>query len=252
MKLPKVKFKNISVSKEIEWFYNFIFYNKTGWQKYIFRRHPRLKSVYNLKTKRAREKYIEAYIREYLKNNKDEIRNNRSRIEKLWGKKEKEFLINLEEILEIKWLVKKDITSLISINPICPRFLHDWSFFIYYRYKNYDILEVIMHELCHFLYFKKFKELFPKIPARKYDYPYIEWHLSELIAPIILNDSRINKFLKKKAVFYPEYKKIKIGKISAPVYFTRLYNTNLKKKNNFDNFLIDAYKLIKKHKKLFT
>ncbi|MEA2088387.1 MAG: hypothetical protein U9O55_00920, partial [Patescibacteria group bacterium] len=66
--------------------------------------------------------------------------------------------------------------------------------------------------------------------------------------PIILNDQRIKKILKLKAVFYEEHKKIKINNKTAPEYFTEFYN----KSKNFEQFLDKSYKAIKKNKKLFN
>ncbi|MGE5297601.1 MAG: hypothetical protein ACM3KM_00360 [Acidobacteriaceae bacterium] len=111
-------------------------------------------------------------------------------------------------------------------------------------------MHIIMHETCHFLYFKKWGELYPKISKKKYEYPYVEWHLSELVAPIILNDHRVQKILKGKTEFYPEHKRIKINGKSAPKYFTDLYN-KFSKENDFEGFVRESYKEINKHKKLF-
>ncbi len=109
-------------------------------------------------------------------------------------------------------------------------------------------MEVIMHESCHFLYFEKWKEIYPKTNNKKFEYPHIEWHLSEIIAPIILNDQRIKKLLKQKAVFYNEHEKIKIDNKTVPKYFTEIYNQN----KNFKNFLNKSYEVIKINKNLFN
>jgi len=140
---------------------------------------------------------------------------------------------------------------MISINPICPRFLNDWSFSIFYNYKEIShAMEVIMHESCHFLYFEKWRNLYPKMSPKKFESPYIEWHLSEIIAPIILNDSRIQKLLKQKAFFYTEHEKIKIGDKTAPKYFTDLY-IKLSEKNDFEKIIKESYQAIKNYKELF-
>jgi len=159
----------------------------------------------------------------------------------------------LQEIIGTKWPQNRQkIKAMISINPICPRFLDDWSFSMFYNYKKLtDAREVIMHECCHFLYFKKWKELYPEINEKKYESPYIEWHLSEIVAPIILNDKRVQKYLKQKAVFYEEHSKIKIGNKSTPKYFTEIYNQNINKETGFEIFLKEAYAKIKRQKELF-
>ena len=112
-------------------------------------------------------------------------------------------------------------------------------------------MEVMMHEACHFLYFEKWKQLYPKMSHKKFESPYTEWHLSELAAPIILNDPRIQKLLKQKAVFYPEHEKIKIDNKTAPKYFSDLYKKTIGKENGFEVFLKESYQAIQDKKKLF-
>jgi len=91
--------------------------------------------------------------------------------------------------------------------------------------------------------------LYPKVNNKKFESPYLEWHLSEILAPIILNDIRIQKILKHEADFYIEHKRIKIGGKTAPKYFNDLYNKIIKIKK-IDEFLKESYQAIKKNGKL--
>lgn len=252
MDLPKVKFIDMPLSKEINWIYGFLFQDKWGWGKYIIKKHPKIKKVFSFKTEAEQVKFLRNYIVEFKKENQKLIEKNKIKYQKNWQKIEKEFFITLSEILEAKWPQnRKVIKAMMSINPICPRFLKSWSFSIFYNYKKIsDAMEVIMHECCHFLYFEKWKEIFPKTDTKKFETPYLEWHLSEILAPIILNDPRIQKLLKHKADFYEEYQKLKIENKAAPEYFNNLYNNTIKDKS-FTDFLKKAYKEIKKNKELF-
>ncbi|NLE07057.1 MAG: hypothetical protein GX627_00335 [Parcubacteria group bacterium] len=252
MNIPKVKFTNISLTKEINWMYGFLFQDKWGWGKYIIKKHPKIKKVFSLKTEAEQLKFLRNYIIRYKKNNQKLIEKNKTKYQKEWHKVEKDFFIILSEIIQINWPKnRKIIKAMISINPICPRFLNDWSFSIFYNYKKiFHAMEVIMHESCHFLYFEKWKKLYPEMDNKKFESPYLEWHLSEILAPIILNDPRIQKLLKRKADFYVEHKKLKIGNKTVPKYFNDLYKKNNMNKN-FDEFLKESYEAIKKNKKLF-
>lgn len=253
METPKVKFTNIPLSKEADWMHGFLFQNEWGWGKYIIKKHPKIKKIFSFKTETRQVNFLKKYIVEFRKENQRLIEKNKIEYEKEWQNIEKDFFIILSEIIQTDWPKnKKTIEAMVSINPICPRFLNDWSFSIFYNYKKIShAIEVVMHETCHFLYFKKWKELFPKSNLKTFESPHLEWHLSEIIAPIILNDSRIQKLLKQKAAFYTEHKKIKISGKSAPKYFTDLYNKTAKK-NNFEKFLEESYRAIKKNKRLFN
>ena len=250
MNMPKVKFTHISLSREVDWIHGFLFQNEWGWGKYIIKKYPKIKKVFSFETEGEQVKFLRNYTIQFKKDNQKLIEKNKIKYQKEWQKIEEDFLIILSEIMQINWPQnRKTIKAMISINPICPRFLNDWSFSIFYNYKKIShAMEVIMHESCHFLYFEKWKKLYPKVNNKKFESPYIEWHLSELVATIILNDQRIKKILKQKAIFYEEHKKIKINNKTAPEYFTELYN----KSKNFEQFLNKSYKAIKKNKNLFN
>jgi len=248
--LPKVKFINIPVPLEINLIHGFLFGNSWGWGKYIIKKHPKIKEIFSFKTKTEQVKFLREYIVKFRKENQKLINNNKAKYQKEWQKIENDFFITLSEIMQINWPKnRKNVEAMLSINPICPRFLDSWDFSIFYNYKKISrAIEVIMHESCHFLYFEKWKKLNPKMSSKKFESPHIEWHLSEIIAPIILNDNRIQKLLKQKASFYNEHKKVKINNKTALKYFTDLYNKT-SKNNSFEDFLKKSYQVIKKNKK---
>jgi len=252
MNTPKVIFTNIPLSKEIDWIHGFLFQNKLGWGKYIIKKHPEIKKVFSFKTESEQVQFLREYIIKFRIENQKLIEKNKTLYQKEWQKVEKDFFTILSEIIQIDWPKnRKTIKAMVSLDPICPRFLKDWSFSIFYNYKKIPpAMEVIMHESCHFLYFEKWKQLYPKMDSKKFESPYLEWHLSEILAPIILNNPRIQKLLKRKADFYIEHKRIKIGDKTVPKYFDDLYkNSDIDK--NFANFLKESYRAAKKNKELF-
>ena len=48
------------------------------------------------------------------------------------------------------------------------------------------MIEVSAHEILHFLWFKKWKEVFPETGLKEYESPHLVWRLSEIMDPIIL------------------------------------------------------------------
>ncbi len=238
MNTPKVKFTDFPLSKEIDWIYGFLFQDKWGWGKYIIKKHPEIKKVFYFKTEAERIEFLRRYIVKFKIKNQKLIETKKTIYQKEWQKIERDFFVALAEILQIDWPKnRKTIRAMISINPICHRFLNGWSFSIFYNYKKIShAMEVIMHESCHFLYFEKWKKLYPKMDSKKFESPHIEWHLSEIIAPIILNDFRIQKLLKQRAVFYPAHEKIKIGDKTAPKHLSDLYKKIVGKEKTSMNF----------------
>jgi len=54
MNIPKVMFTNISLSKEVDWIHGFLFQDEWGWDKYIIRKHPKIKKVFLLKQRKSK------------------------------------------------------------------------------------------------------------------------------------------------------------------------------------------------------
>lgn len=250
MQLPVVKFKSIPLHTEIDWIHGFLFQNKWDWGKYIIKKHPSLLQIKSLSKEGEQVTFLRRYITQYRKEHKEDMMRNKVAYQKHWQAIENDYFITISEIMGIKW-PHWSIKAMLSINPICPRFLEDRSFSLFYDYpKVSNAMETIMHESCHFLYFEKWKQLYPQMNHKKFEAPYIEWHLSEIVAPIILNDHRIQRLLHQKAFFYKEHKRIQIGHKPVPVYFTNLYNNNAVK-IGFEAFLIKAYKEIWSSRELF-
>jgi hypothetical protein len=253
MQLPKVKFTNSPRDREADLIYHFLFEVRWGWESHITKKHPEIKEVFSFKSEEERVDFLEKYIADFNKENKELIKKNKEEYRRQWRKIEEEFLIELANIMQTDWPKNRtDIKAMISINPICPRFLDEWSFTIFYNYQKITYaMETIMHEICHFLYFEKWKQLYPQMDPEKFESPYIEWHLSEIMAPVILSDKRIQKLLKQKPYFYNEHRKIIIENKDAPQYFIELYEKHKEKEEDFGKFLQDAYRVIQKNKSLF-
>jgi len=242
----RVNFKNITMGDEVENLYNFIF-DCGDWKKYVFKKHPSLKKALGFRAKKDRLNFIKKYISVYWLKNKKVIARNRETYEKNWRKVEKNVFAEMENIMRTKFPKNRNITAYISINPICPRFLNEWIFNMFYKFSSRRAREIIIHECLHFLYFKKWQEMFPEAKKKTFDSPHIIWHLSELAAPIILNDPKMQKYLQLKAGFYGEHERVKIGGKTAPEFFNSIY----KKSANFEDFIKTAYRAIKKEKKTF-
>jgi hypothetical protein len=98
------------------------------------------------------------------------------------------------------WQEIPKVVIIPSVCPVCPRFLEESSFMVTYNCSHDWILRVCAHELTHFLYFKKLKKLLQK-PINT-EYPKPDWLISEVVAPIIVNDKEIQVIVHNKDTFY--------------------------------------------------
>lgn len=246
MFIPRVIFKDIPILMEAKLLHQFLLRNETNWKRAILKEHPRLDQIYSFKKEGAQISFLKEYITEFKKQNAKIIQINRNKYFKNWEKIETPCFRLLQEIFNINWpKEKKEIEAMLSINPICPRFLDSWSFTVFYRLKVSKAREIILHECSHFLYFCKWRKIYPKRNKRYFEVPYADWYLSELVTSIVLNDKRIQRYLKKRVDFYDEPLEIK-GK-NALEFFTELYRKHVKAGNGFELFLKNAYLSLKKY-----
>ena len=155
-------------------------------------------------------------------------------------------MIALENVNETKWPKElKIISAKITLNPICPRYLEDYSFDIHFAFPNILMKRITLHEISHFIFFKKFKEIYPKINPKRFEYPNIVWNLSEIVPLMILGDKRIQEIIEHEPSIYNVYKKLKINEKNILEILQNFYN----KRKNFTDFIKTSYNFMKKHEK---
>ena len=246
-RIPKVRFK-IAKLKDIIPLINFFLNPKEGgwdWSHYILNKYPELKKkLSNVKNKERRKKITQTFFEKQQKKEIENLNKAKERYQKTWERINDDVMITLSEIVEQKWPKNLDkITARISLCPINPRHIKSRTFDIYYKSSIHDSKATNIHEILHFIYFEKWKKLFPKIPEKKFDAPYLVWDLSEMATSIILSDKRIQKIFKHKPHPYKEHEKIKINEKYLLTYLREFY----KKRKNFDNFLRDSWKFLNKN-----
>lgn len=215
----------------------------TNWSGKITKKHPSFLKVEKAKSEKDKLKITRDCITEIRKELGGQMNFGLKNVKSDWQKIENDIFITLSEIIQANW-PKKEITAFISINPIYPRFLNNLSFCVSPDNKYSNL--IISHEISHFLYFKKFKEVFPKVKRDKYESPNKEWILSEIITPIILNDLRMRKILvEDKSGFYEEHKMLKLKGKSVIKIIEDLYKEFVVKKKDFTEFLIRSLEIIK-------
>lgn len=250
--IPKIKFIQ-NIQYDMDYISHFVSPHKGDWDwsDKIFYFHPGLKNrLKSVKDNKKRDKIVKNYVEEWFKNPKNflELEKRKKEIQEKWIKIHDKFISCLLNIFNLRNHNIKDITCSVSINPINPRELNTNFFSVFYKYNINSILVIIAHEITHFFYFDKWKKAFPNSDPKTFEGPHIIWHLSEIIAPIILAEPEIQKLLKKIDTGYIEHGKIRIGDKNIIEHFDFLYK-NFDKKKDFSEFLKEAYKEIMKYEK---
>ena len=248
-KYPKVEFKPASLEHIIGLINNFLNPRKGewNWSHFILSKYPLLdKKLKNVKEISKRKKITRLFFRQFLLKNKNLIKNKAVLFQKEWDKINDEYMKILPLVLEINWPEKdKKMTAFVSLNPICPRYIKKRWFDIYYLSSVRYMKATAMHEILHFLYFEKWKKLFPKTSEKEFDSPYLVWKLSEMVPVAILWDRRIQEIFPHTPGVYAEYQKLKIKGKPLLDYIQEFYSN----KRNFEDFLGKSWIFVKKHKK---
>lgn len=102
-----------------------------------------------------------------------------------------------------------DMRCNISMNPVCPRFLKERSFDVFYLNSEKGAVGIAIHEIIHFLWFHVWNRLFVD-DYDEYERPSLKWILSEMVVESIMKDQRlssINPYFPRKqgGCIYPYF-----------------------------------------------
>lgn len=86
--------------------------------------------------------------------------------------------------------VFNDLVGNITLNPICPRFLKEKCFDVFYKNSERGALGVSVHEIIHYVWFYVWNGHF-KDSYSEYDTPSLKWILSEMAVESIMSDDRL-------------------------------------------------------------
>ncbi|MDO8516656.1 MAG: hypothetical protein Q7S33_00880 [Nanoarchaeota archaeon] len=242
---PKIEFVTTELNDYLDTLKYFLLDKNHGdsWRETIFLVYPDLKE--KLEKSDNKEKDIENFFRQKEKKFNKFFKKIRDDFQKSWDKINDEVMIALEDINEIKWPKKfKKFGARITLNPICPRYLDNNAFDVYFGFADMTMKSIVLHEVSHFIFFEKFKEIYPKTNKKEFESPYLIWKLSEIMPAIILNDKRIQKVFHHEAsdFVYDCFKK-EIDNKRLLDYFRKFY----KDRKSFRDFVEKSYDFVKKH-----
>lgn len=247
MFVPKVRFEIGDPIKEAELLLSFA--GEKRWAAVFEKVYPELKPIQNQNgSKEEILKKYQEFSENIHKTKNPEILDFKEKLQNEWDKIGSDFLRLLAKSLETSWPEDKpEIVGYISILPVFPRFLDEYSFCVGYKGLE-NMIEVSAHEITHFLWFKKWKEVFPESKREEYESPNLIWRLSEIMDPIILQcNPEINKLIKPKKWGYSSFENIKIGQVGMTEYFKNIYFDCLNAQLSFEDILKKLWREAKKH-----
>ena len=230
MTIPKIIFKEMSLKENIE-LINWALSedNKTlDVYKYTIDYYPELGKIKNLSEKEIEKKVSEVVTKDY-KTYYSKIKSEVNRYNQIWNKYNNDYFTSLTKYLHISWPENHSIIEAkVGLIPVFPRWLETYSFAVSTNLSKEKLIETAAHETCHFLWFEKWHNLYPKCPKREYNSPYIPWKYSEMVVDPILNSLEINNIFnnlfKEKA--YDSFYELKYNNEYVMDVLKDIYKTN--------------------------
>ncbi len=144
--------------------------------------------------------------------------------------------------------IYNDLTGCVGMDPICPRFLKERFFDVFYKNSEYGALGMSIHEMIHYVWFYVWNRLFND-SYDEYETPSLKWILSEIVVESIMSDKRlssINPYFPREqgGCVYSYFLDMTIdGKPVLDVI------DNLYKENRMTDFMQVSYEYCLKHEK---
>jgi hypothetical protein len=242
--VPKVIFKKMSLEENIEdikwqyWDDNDI-NNTRRWVLMLF---PELKNINPGLTETEINENIEMIVTKFYKEHEKELDDWVAKYNSYWENYNDLYFSSISKYLNTDW-DKFTIYGSIGFIAVFPRYLDDYSFSLSPWLKKEELLEKVAHETLHFLWFKKWEELFPNSNRREFDSPYLIWQYSEMVPGVILNSKAI-----KNDVFgnlinaksYDSFYNIKTDDGNIIDSLIRIYSENI----SIDNKIKNGYNFV--------
>lgn len=191
--IPKINFEKITDETNvgiIKGAYTGEYGDAMDLKAYTLECFPELKKVQDV------NQSIGRVVVDYLKRNDSIIRESINRFSNVWNQCGDRYMNALSEILNIDWPPDcSQITCDVGQMPIFPREIAERMFAVSHWVKDDFFLEIAAHECCHFLYFEKWKQIFPDYDERDFEAPHLIWQLSEMVVDPILNHPKIKEVL---------------------------------------------------------
>ena len=227
---------------------DFIYYHQQDdtpmwWKKMLFNAYPSLDFEYAQSLpQEKRFEYLEHELQKIRNDRQAEIENSIHMFEDAWAPVAKNLNNAYSSAFDMDCSeIMNDMVAFVALNPICPRYLDDNSFSIYYNFEPNYAVSMALHEITHFVWFYTWQKHFQDDKS-EYNFPHLKWLLSELVVETIIRNSEIAKLSPPPQ--YIAYNYFYDMDIDGKPIFKTLLDMYINRKS-FTDFMECAYDWIK-------
>ena len=188
-----------------------------------------------------KKEYIYKVLEEIYGNIKDELESKIIRYNEHFQNYRSQIEDALSEAFELdSGLLFNDLTGNITMNPVCPRFLQEKYFDVFYLNSERGALGLSIHEVIHYFWFYVWNKHFGD-SYEEYETPSLKWILSEMVVEAIMSDERLSLI----NPYFPR----EDGGCVYPYFFDMIINgkpvldkiSELYKNNSITDFMESSY-----------
>lgn len=206
--------------------------------KYVTGLFPELKEI---KKDLDINKQIEDIVNKRYYDNFDLLNQKITEYSNIWNKYNDIYLKSLSEYFDISNLKVSKIIANVGIIPIFPRYLDSYSFSIGIVDEE-KLIETTSHEILHFFWFEKWKEMFPNYKKEEFETPNLIWKYSEMVVDPILNSKIFKDIFKINYKAYDSFYSLYDQEVKVMDKLKEIYNEN----TSISNKILLGYEYIKK------
>ena len=206
--------------------------------KYVTGLFPELKEI---KKDLDINKQIEDIVNKRYYDNFDLLNQKITEYTNIWNKYNDIYLKSLSEYFDISNLKVSKIIANVGIIPIFPRYLDTYSFSIGIVDEE-KLIETTSHEILHFFWFEKWKEMFPNYKKEEFETPNLIWKYSEMVVDPILNSKIFKDIFKINYKAYDSFYGLYDKEVKVMDKLKEIYNEN----TSISNKILLGYEYIKK------
>lgn len=188
MNLPKVNFKKMSLDENID-IVKWAYYDDgkdLDIHDYTIKCFPELASISKESSRDEIDKKIVDVVTKLYSKYEKNIELDIKRYNQLWNKYNDKYFEMLFKFFDC--FFENNVEASVGLLPVFPRNLDAYYFSLSVGIEDSKLLETTAHEILHFIWFEKCKNMYPLIPRENYDSPFLEWKYSEMVTDPILNN----------------------------------------------------------------
>ena len=211
MSVPKLKFRSMTLDENID-IIKWAYYEDNGLlsvRDFTIQYFEELGQLDENAPKEKVHQLIERVVKKDYYKYEERIKEEAVRYNNLWQKYNDIYFEVLSDYLSISWPNNLEIIEgKVGLIPVFPRYLDNFSFSVATGIDDLKLIETCAHETLHFLWFEKWKSIYPETSRREYDAPYSAWQYSEMVTDPILNNKPFSDIFKFRERGYNSFYEI--------------------------------------------